>query len=188
MIAMVKLKGFTLIELLITIAVIGITFSAALPSFSSLIGDRKADSTVETFLTLFSLARSRAVLSGQIVTICPTSDFINCSGDWRHPLMVFTDKDNTKSITGSDRLIQTYNAQDNGIKLEIHPSRKNYFQYSGTGLSHGTPGNIVFCSNTGNIKFARQIVISFTGRVRVSRDTNHDGVVDDAYGRPLTCA
>ena len=185
---MIKLKGFTLVELLATLAVVGITLSVALPSYSSMIGNTKSDITVDAFLTLFSLARSRAVLSDQIVTICPTDDFINCSGDWRHALMIFTDKDNSKSISGSDRLIQTYNAQDNGIKLEIHPSRKNYFQYSETGLSHGTPGNIVFCSNTGNIKFARQIVISFTGRIRVSRDTNHDGIVDDAYGRSLTCA
>ena len=187
-IVMYKLKGFTFVELLIAVAILSITFSAALPSLSSMIGHRKADSSVDTLITVFSLARSEAVLSNQIVTICPTNDFINCSGDWIDPLMAFTDGDNSKSITGDEKLIYTFNTQDTGIALEVHPTHKNYFQYAGTGLSHGTPGNIVFCSNTGNVQFARQIVISFSGRIRISRDTNQDGVVDDSYGDSLVCS
>jgi len=183
-----KIKGFTLVELIATLAIVGLLLSYGAPSLSKLVEDNKADANIRSFLNIFSLARSRAVLSSQIVTICPSNDFISCTNDWQLPIIVFTDKDNNKAITGTDKLIHSYPHQQYEIDIEVHPTHKQYFQYSATGLSHGTPGNIVFCPKSRNMSHARQVVISFSGRVRVSIDSDHDGLVEDAYGSVLSCS
>jgi len=181
-------NGFTLIELLICVSILAITLGFAVPSIGNLLSRSKADANVRSFVQSFHLARSSAVSTNKLVTICPSNNFTHCSGDWKDPIMIFTDADNNKEISLDDKLIGSIYPSEYEIDLDVHPSRKRYFQYASTGLSHGTPGNIVFCPKNNNNQNARQIIINFIGRIRVSQDTNHDGTVENGYGVPLNCS
>ena len=56
-----------------------------------------------------------------------------------------------------------------------------------SGLTDWQNGNFLYCPQGGDPRFARQIVINAQARVRHARDSDGDGIVEDARGRPVTC-
>ena len=71
-------KGFTLIELMITVGVIAIIASLALPSYQSIIEKRQVTSAAEQFGAFFSTVKSHAVKRNHDIAMYPASN----SGDW----------------------------------------------------------------------------------------------------------
>lgn len=58
---MLKLKGFSLVEMMIAIAILAVLLSAAIPSFSTFIKNRKVRTAAEAVLNGLNLARSEAI-------------------------------------------------------------------------------------------------------------------------------
>ena len=56
-----KFRGFTLLELAVSIAIIGILTSLALPAFQGMLADMRVRSTAESFNLGLKLARSEAI-------------------------------------------------------------------------------------------------------------------------------
>jgi type IV fimbrial biogenesis protein FimT len=77
-------RGFTLIELMITVSLVAILLSVAIPSFREVIQNNRAASQANALLAAFNLARAEAVKRGEQVRVCPSSDQATCSGgsDW----------------------------------------------------------------------------------------------------------
>jgi type IV fimbrial biogenesis protein FimT len=48
-------------------------------------------------------------------------------------------------------------------------------------------GHLLWCPKDGNPERAFQIRINMGGRPILARDTNHDGIAEDAYGRNIAC-
>lgn len=61
-IKLVKTKGFSLIELVITVAIIGITASIAMPSYNAWIQNTKVRTAAESILNGIQKARSEALM------------------------------------------------------------------------------------------------------------------------------
>jgi len=88
-------KGFTLIEMMITLGVIAIIASLALPSYRSIIEKRQVTSAAEQFGAFFGVVKSHAVKRNHDIAMYPAQ-----SGDeW---CMGFKEYDKT----------QTFNAQE----------------------------------------------------------------------------
>ena len=68
-----SMKGFTLLELMITIAVLAIVSTVAIPSFQNQIRNNQVTSANNALITLMAQARSTAVRSNQEVTVRVTS-------------------------------------------------------------------------------------------------------------------
>lgn len=95
------ITGFTLIELMVTVAVVGILAVVAVPAMTTLVnGNRLAGATSEMTASL-QLARSEAIRRNARVTICGTTDGVNCGADWSR--WVITGVDNSSGVTETIR-------------------------------------------------------------------------------------
>lgn len=63
-------KGFTLVELMVTIAVLAIVTSIAIPAFNSTILNNRVSGTTQNIQATLAMARSEAVKRNKSVMVC----------------------------------------------------------------------------------------------------------------------
>lgn len=73
MLAVSRNRGFTLMELLITLAVVAIVASLAVPSFQNMIATQRVRSAANDLVTSLNFARSEAVKRNASVTMTPAA-------------------------------------------------------------------------------------------------------------------
>lgn len=70
-----RLGGFTLVEALLTIVILGILTSAALPSFTSFIAGQRIKTASYDIMAMLTLARSEAIKRNSNVTVDVVNGF-----------------------------------------------------------------------------------------------------------------
>lgn len=76
-------KGFTLVELMVTISVLAITLSFAIPAFTSSINKAKADTEIGDLYRAFNYARLEAINRAVNVRVTPST-----AGSWTSSLNI----------------------------------------------------------------------------------------------------
>ena len=151
---MQRVKGFTLIELMVTIAVLAIAISIAVPSFSKMISDNRAESQSGAMVTALNLARSEAVKRGQNVTVSPTTG-TNWSAGWQ--------------VKAGTEVIRSYPALE-GATLS---SAAGSFVFNSRGRLHGVglgaSSDIAFRVGADSCRQERDISVNGIGRVSVAK-------------------
>ena len=92
----IKERGFTLIETLITIAILTLLTTIAIPSFAEFTVRVRVNNEVSALHRLLLLTRNYAVNQERFVTLCPLSQSGQCSSDWHEELSVFYDYNKNK--------------------------------------------------------------------------------------------
>jgi len=168
-----KSAGFTLIELIVTVSIVAILMSIAVPSFKNMIDSNRLSTGTNELVSALILARSEALKRGQRVTVCTSADSTNCSGnnDFGQGWLVFEDcNDNGIVDTGdcdndpntpvtADTLINAHS----GLKdLTIGDGALDHLTYSFS----GRPSNAVTfeVEQDGTVK--KSIIIGRSGRIR----------------------
>ena len=72
--------GFTLIELMVTVAVLAIVLTVAVPSFANLVNGNRLTAQANDMLAGLILARTEAIKQNQSMLFCHSSDGETCSG------------------------------------------------------------------------------------------------------------
>lgn len=185
--------GFTLYELLVTVLIVGVVLTLAVPNMQAFSLNSRITSTANDLHASFHLARSESSRAKTNITVCASSNSMttaaNCSGTWDQGFIVFVDTDGDINRSGTtETVLRAHPAIDDGVTLAV-ANDATYFSYTSTGL--GRPGiggktavsQVVICDERGSEiaaggrSAARLFVATPLGRATIFRDKD---LVDDA--------
>lgn len=90
--------GFSLVELLITIAIVAVTLSLALPSLADTIARNRIAGAANDFVADLSYARTEALRRSGPAGICSSKDGTKCDGAWSEKWVVFLGNPNSPTV------------------------------------------------------------------------------------------
>lgn len=185
---MKKNTGFTLTELMVVLAIIGIGLTIGVPSLKNFMQGSQLIASTNELLSALHVARSEAIKLNTRVTICESGNGSSCAttGSWKNGWIVFVDADGNLSGTGAactatgiDCLLRVHNGfNDSQLKvagLDNNNTAVSSFTFSSRGLPKANTGaaqsgvfSICSLDSSGSTTDSRAVVLSFSGRVRVS--------------------
>ena len=170
-------KGLTLLELLVVLAVAAITLTVAIPGFTGIIQANTLTAGANEFLAVLQLARTESIKRGQRVVLRRAG-----GSDWSAGWTVFVDRDNDAVHDPGEPLLRSRGALRHGFSLTGNHHVADYVSYLPAGQARLTSGALqmgtfMLCAPSGRADgdHARAIVISSTGRPRVSRESKDMG-------------
>lgn len=147
-------SAFSLYELLLTLTLITLGTSIAIPTLGTIVEKNQQASLRENLHASLQQARSHAVLHNLKVEVCASSDGIRCHTSWSNGWMI-------RQSSGQQELLQRFQSQqETGLqwagfdkKIRFHPN----------GTSPTGNGRFYQCSRGA---VAWQLIINRQGRVR----------------------
>lgn len=181
--------GLSLLELLVAMSIVIILTGISIPSLNSFIQKTQADSAQFKLKRAIYSARNLAITHGEVATLCPDE---KCNGDWSNGYILFIDKNNNALLDDSEFVYQYHK---NNPKTSISwkgSGGVNYLKFSSTGVARQF-GRFHLCpkKNDGNealnLEFARAMVLNRQGRLRIYKDIDSNGIVEDIDGSEPDC-
>ena len=181
-------KAFTLTELMVTIAIISILTSIALPAYTSLVRTTKIASYTSQLHAALLMTRSEAIKRGRSVTICRSSNANSTNpkcasalsdsqinAGWGEGWLIFVDVNNDSVYNSDDVLIQVQGAMISPFtagSIVPFPNR-NKLTYNSTGQIFGVFMRFVVSRPVSDLDGShdRFICIASGGRARVANST-----------------
>jgi len=183
-----KAYGYTLIELLITLSIMSILISFALPGFASMLRAVQGDTVMNSVANAYQLARSTAITERKPVVLCAKADARTCGADWTRGALVFVDPNNNRIQDDGERAMADIAPPPTGSHLSMKAALgKQYLRFMDNGMLENTAGSMLYCPPNGTARDARNIIFTRNGRLRFGSDANHDGIRENAEGQPLDC-
>lgn len=173
--------GFTLIELMVTVAVLGVLLSVAVPSFMDFMASSRGASISSAFVVDMTRARSEAISANTCVKICQSDNAASgmtatCAGsgdDWQRGWIVFRVPNCNTAITDPvDTDVVSAHLGDYADFEFLTPSGtvRRFFVFDPRGvlIANGN-ANLTLSHLPDGIssKHTRTICVSFAGRVTV---------------------
>ncbi len=182
-------RGLTLLELLISLSVFSILTATALPGFSHLIQTTQTRTNAHRLYQNIQYARNTALAEHKVVTLCPSNDGIICAGsNWQPGGLIFEDKNKNGIRDTHEKLLKIISPFQKNSYIAWRAFRnKNYLSFNGRGVTEYQNGNFTYCPPNKNLKYAAQIIVSYSGRPRYARDQDGDGIINGTNGKNVSC-
>jgi type IV fimbrial biogenesis protein FimT len=176
-------KGVTLLEMMIALAILAIVLTVVAPNIREFLIKNRITGELNEISGIVQYARHVAIDQQSPVILCPANDYKECGNDWDDPKIVFIDENGDGDRDDDEDLLVASSPTSDTTYMD---GPNNQVEFQETGASNRS-FNIILCPSSKDVKYARAINISLQGRVRVSKDSDNDGVHEDTSGDALTC-
>jgi type IV fimbrial biogenesis protein FimT len=154
-------RAFTLVELMVTIAVLAVILSIAVPSFSNLILANRAQTQTNLLINAFNLARSEAIKRGTAVRVSALNN-----GNWHLGWRVWVDS-NGNSTFDNGELLRLFPAWE-GSNTLISLTTQVVFSSAGRRTDVGASNNFALSVGSSYCRYERVITVNAVGRATVT--------------------
>jgi type IV fimbrial biogenesis protein FimT len=160
-------SGFTMMELVMTMAIVVILGTIAIPGFKFVTSSNRVATEVNGLLGDIQFARSQAVKEGLSVTICTSTSGTGCtSTDWELGWIVFLDSNGNQAVDAGEVVVRTQPAfagTDTFVATPpaFHALTFNRMGYAPTGQP--TAINVTLHDSTANTSWTRCVAINPIG-------------------------
>jgi type IV fimbrial biogenesis protein FimT len=176
-------KGVTLVELMITVSIVAIILTFVAPSIQSILIKNQSVAEINETSSLIQYARHHAIDEQALVVICPSKDYSICSTDWNDPKIVFIDKDDNAIRDATEELLVTIGATSS---TSLMTNTTDIIKFAETGEAI-LATEILLCHKDGKAEYARSLSVTLQGRVKMSSDSDKNGINENAAGAELSC-
>jgi len=160
------MRGVTLIELTMTLAVLGVVSSIAIPSFASAMRSNQATSYFNLLIGTLQMARAEALREHTTVLVCPGDPAHGCTGslNWHQGWMVVLRPGPRGQPDAGSRIVKVQQALPKGVRVESSRGRHRV-QYRADGSARGSNLSLRFCLGD-QATAERALVVNNAGRAR----------------------
>ena len=166
-------SGFTVPEILITLGVISIMLSLAVPGLSSTIKDNRLAGTLNNIIMDIHFARSEAVKRDVRVIMCrtlyPNAKVPRCDGEtknWTTGYIIYADDGNYTNKyydSGTDVLLRRGQAAASGVRMRTNAWWDKFLEFNPNGTTNeGGNAKMSICDDRGKDR-GRQISVAPSG-------------------------
>lgn len=171
-------RGFTLPEILITLGIIAIVLTTAVPGISHMIKDNRLATQLNSVVTHIHMARAEAAKREVRVIMCrsnsPNASNPVCSGStrvWTDGYIIFADDGNYSNNVynaGADTLLFRGQPATSGVRIRTSWSWNNNLEFNPDGSTNegGAVAIMSLCDDRGS-DHGRQIQVSPNGISRM---------------------
>lgn len=164
------MAGLTLMELVVTMVVLAVTVTIAIPSFQGVV-ERTRTATVYHQLTAsLMLARSAAITRSEPVVVCPSADGQRCRADrvWEAGWIVFPDPLRLGQPEDETDVLRRTGPIDGGLQVRTGRGRP-LVRYLPDGRASGSNLSLRVCR--GEDELLARVIVNNVGRARTERTT-----------------
>lgn len=179
--------GYTLTELLAVIAITAVLASLVSPSFHHQVQQTRADAGLNDLIAAVNFTRHLAVTMRTTATLCPGQGQCAKRNTWHRGAIVFLDANANGQIDDDEDVVRQFPSIDHGRIHWRSFRNKSYLQFNDRGYTNWQSGHFQYCPLNGDARYSRQVVLNAQGRARSARDSDGDGIREDARGRALVC-
>ena len=174
-------RGFTLPELMITLGVIAIVLSTAVPGVSSMLKDNSLANQLNSVVTHLHYARAEAAKRDVRVILCrsanPDATTPSCGGNtkvWESGYIIFADDGNNSNNvynSATDTLLIRGQPATSGVRMRTNWTWNNNLEFNPDGSTNesGSTAVMAVCDDRG-IENGRTIKVGANGIPRMYAD------------------
>lgn len=163
-------RGITLVEMITTLAVAAVSLAVLVPGWASLAERSRVTTAANGLLAHLRYARNEAVTRRQMITLCPSDDASDCSGDafgWQRGYIVFVDRDGDRSRAPGEELLRLQGPLPSPLQLHTSVGRPA-IRFRPDGAAWSTNATFSVCASPDS-HTNRAVVLYGSGRARVDK-------------------